>query len=99
MQVFPNQPWQQIRTSLILLFGKTKALFGTNATKKENVFLHTLFVESERETSKQKQGAMFFYEVEGHMQKLSSFGRVQKYALKSHLGYLCRRLFNCETNL
>ena len=32
---------------------------------------------------------MFFYEIEGHMQKLSSFRWVKKiYGLKSHLGYL-----------
>ena len=29
---------------------------------------------------------MFFSEVEGHMQKLSSFGRGKKFGLKSHLG-------------
>ena len=28
---------------------------------------------------------MFFSEVEGHMQKLSSFGRGKKFGLKSHL--------------
>ena len=31
-------------------------------------------------------GMLFFYEVEGHMQTLSSFGQVKKYGLKSHLG-------------
>ena len=36
-------------------------------------------------------------EAEGHMQKLSSFGRVKinkKNGLKSHLRYYCRRPFN-----
>ena len=59
---------------LILLFGKTKAFFGKDTTRKKTAFLHTLFVENERETNKLKLGGMFFYEVEGHMLKLSSFG-------------------------
>ena len=64
-----------MRTSLILLFGKTKAFFGKDTARKKTAFLHTLFVENERETNKLKLGGMFFYEVEGHMPKLSSFGR------------------------
>ena len=31
------------------------------------------------------RGGMFFSEVEGHMQKLSSFGQRKKFGLKSHL--------------
>ena len=55
MQVFLNQPGQQIRTLLlILLFGKTKVFFGKDAARKKTAFLHTLFVENERETSKLK---------------------------------------------
>ena len=38
--------------------------------KKPRVFLPTLFVKNERETSKLKIGGMFFYEMEGHMYKL-----------------------------
>ena len=36
MHFFLNQSWRQMRASLILLFGKTKALFGKDATKKKN---------------------------------------------------------------
>ena len=39
---------------LILLFGKTKAFFGKDTARKKTAFLHTLFVENERETSKLK---------------------------------------------
>ena len=67
--------WRQMSTSLILLFGKTKALFGKDAARKNTVFLNTLFVENERETCELKYGTMFFYEIEN---KLSSFGRVKK---------------------
>ena len=60
MQVFLNQPWRQMRPSLILLFGKTKALFRKDATRKKLQFLHMLFVENERETSKLKwEGYVF----------------------------------------
>ncbi|MCV6574404.1 MAG: hypothetical protein OIF58_01605, partial [Cohaesibacter sp.] len=51
----------------------------------KTAFLHTLFVENERETSKLKWGAMFFYKVEGHMPKLSSFGRGKKFWPKKSL--------------
>ena len=37
---------------------------------------------------------MFFYEVEGHMPKLSSFGRGKKFGLKSHLRASCTQPFN-----
>ena len=74
-EIFFNQHWRRMRASLILLFGKTKAFFGKDTARKKTTFLHTLFVENERETSKLKYGGMFFYEVEGHMLKLSSFGQ------------------------
>ena len=74
-----------MRASLILLFGKTKTFFGKDTARKKNAFLHTLFVENERETSKLKSGGIFFYEVEGHMQKLSSFGRGKKIRPKKSL--------------
>lgn len=51
-------------------------------------------MENEREASEQKQGAMFFYEVEGHLQKFSAFGRLNKYGLKSHSDWLCTHAFN-----
>ena len=53
-EIFLNQHWQQMRASLILLFGKTKAFFGKDTARKNTAFLHTLFVEKERETSKLK---------------------------------------------
>ena len=39
---------------------------------------------------------MFFSEVEGHMQKLSSFGRGKKFGLKSHLCGPSTQPFNCD---
>ena len=50
MQVFLAQR----RASLILLFGKTKALFGKDDSRKNTAFFYTLFVENERETSELK---------------------------------------------
>ena len=51
VQVFLNQPWRQTHTLLILLFEKTKALFGRDAARKKTVFFLTLFVGNKRETS------------------------------------------------
>ena len=53
-EIFLNKHWQQMRASLILLFGKTKAFFGKDTARKKTAFLHTLFMEKERETSKLK---------------------------------------------
>ena len=84
-EIFFNQHWRQMRASLILLFGKTKAFFGKDTARKKTAFLHTLFVENERETSKLKWGVMFFYKVEGHMPKLNSFGRGKQFRPKKSL--------------
>ena len=55
MLVFLNQPWRQMRTSLILLSEKTKALFGKDAAReKKTGFLYLLFVENERGNSELK---------------------------------------------
>ena len=54
LQVFLNQPWQQMHTFADSIVWKNKSLFGKDATRKETVFLRTLFVENKRETSKQK---------------------------------------------
>ena len=43
MQVFPDQPWQQMRASLIILFGKTKALFGKDAARKKCIIIIVIF--------------------------------------------------------
>ena len=84
-EIFFNQHWRQMRASLILLFGKTKGFFGKDTARKKTAFLHTLFVENERETSKLKWGVTFFYKVEGHMPKLSSLGRGKKFRPKKSL--------------
>ena len=38
VQVFLNQPWRQMRASLIPLFGKTKALFGKDPARQKTAF-------------------------------------------------------------
>ena len=53
-EIYLNQRWRPVRASLIVLFGNTKAVFGKDTARKNNAFLHTLFVENERETSKLK---------------------------------------------
>ena len=53
-EIFLNQHWQQMSASPTLFFGKTKAFFGKDTARKKTAFLHTLFMEKERETSKLK---------------------------------------------
>ena len=59
MQVFLNQPWRQMSAWLIILLGKTKALFGKDDARKKIAFLHMLFVENERQTSELNGGVYF----------------------------------------
>ena len=82
------QPWRQMRASLILLFGKTKALFGKDAAQKKLRFCIRYFLENERETSEPKRGlCFFFYEIEGHIAKIELIWMSKTiYGLKSHLG-------------
>ena len=75
LQVFLNRPWRQMRTSLIPLFGKD------TARKKNCVFAYTICGKWKRN----HRTKMFFYEVEGHTQKLSSFGQVKNIRPKKSL--------------
>ena len=59
------------------------------------VLVQENFLKTKNKTAEKKfNGAMFSREVQGHMQKLSSFGRGQKFALKSHLRACCTKPFN-----
>ena len=53
--------------------------------KKKTAFLHTLFVENERETSKPKRGVCFSMKWKATCKKLSSFGRGKKIRPKKSL--------------
>ena len=74
-----------MRASTILLFGKTKAFFGKDTARKKTAFLQRYLWKMKEKPTNLNRGGMFFSEVEGHMQKLSSFGRGKKFGLKSHL--------------
>ena len=68
---------------------KNKSFLWKGRHQEKNAFLRTLFVENEIETSKLKWGGgMFFYEVESHMQNLSSFGQGKKIQPKKSLNTL-----------
>ena len=74
-EIFFNQHRRQMRASLILLFGKQKlSLERTLPGKKLRFCIHYLWKMKEKPANLNR-GGMFFYEVEGHMPKLSSFGR------------------------
>ena len=84
-EIFFNQHWRQNARLADSIVWKNKSFLWKGHRQEKTAFLHTLFVENERETSKLKWGAMFFYKVEGHMPKLSSFGRGKKFRPKKSL--------------
>ena len=52
------------------------------------------FLENEKKNGRKNYGAVFSRKVQGHMQKLSSFGQGKKFGLKSHLRGCCTKPFN-----
>ena len=84
-EIFFNQHWRQNARFADSVVWKNKSFLWKGHRQEKTAFLHTLFVENERETSKLKWGAMFFSKVEGHMPKLSSFGRGKKFRPKKSL--------------
>ena len=73
-EIFFNQHWRQMRASLILLFGKTKAFFGKDTARKKLRFCIRYLWKMKEKPANLNRG-LCFYKVEGHMPKLSSFGR------------------------
>ena len=59
MQVFLHQPWQQMHASLILLFGKTKALFRKDTAREKTAYLHKLFCAKRKRHQRTKIGDCF----------------------------------------
>ena len=79
MQVFLNHfigtnPGGKCALCWFYCLKKKSFQFGKDTARKKHSLLHTLF--QEKKTSKQKWGSMFFYEVEGHTQKFSSYSLV-----------------------
>ena len=93
-EIFFKQHWRQMRASLILLFGKTKAFFGKDTAGKKLCFCIRYLWKRKEKLANLNRGDMFFYEEEGHMPKLSSFGRGKEFGLKSHLRASCTQPFN-----
>ena len=54
------------------------------------------FLENEKQNSRKNYRAMFSRYVQGHMQKLSSFGQGKKICLKSHISACCTKPFICK---
>ena len=93
-EIFFNQHWRQMRASLILLFGKTKAFFGKDTARKKTAFLHTLFVENERETSNLNGGLCFSIKWKATCRNWAHLDEEKNFGLKSHLRACCTQPFN-----
>ena len=86
-QVFLNQPWRQIRTLLILLFGKTKALFEKDATRKKNCVFAYVICGKPKRNQQTKMGDCVFLRNQRPRAKIELiWTSKKKNGLKSHLG-------------
>ena len=84
VQVSLNQPRRQIRASLILLFGKTKALFGSTLPGKILRFNFIAYIICGKRNRNQRAeiGGMFSMKSKATCKKLSSFRQVKKKTVK-----------------
>ena len=85
MQVFLNQPWQQIHPSLILLFGKTKAVFGKDAPRKKLCFGICYLWETEKKPVNKNRGRCFSMKSKATCKHRAHLDEHNKNVLKSHL--------------
>ena len=60
VRVFLNQPWRQMSASLILLFGKTKALFAKETARKNKCVFAYVISEKRNRNQRTKIGGYVF---------------------------------------
>ena len=60
VQVFLNQSWRQMHALLILLFGKTRALFGKETTRKNKCVFAYVISEKRNRNQRTKIGGYVF---------------------------------------
>ena len=74
-EIFFNQHWRQMRASLILLFGKTKAFFGKDTARKKLRFCIRYLWKMKEKPANLNRGLCFSIKWKATCPKLSSFGR------------------------
>ena len=96
-EIFLNQHWQQMRASLILLFGKTKAFFGKDTTRKKLRFCTRYLWKRKEKPANLNRGVCFSMKWKATCQNWAHLDKEKNFGLKSHLRASCTKPFRSPT--
>ena len=84
-EIFLNQYWQQMRASLILLFGKTKAFFGKDTTRKKLRFCTRYLWKRKEKPANLNRGVCFSMKWKATCQNWAHLDKEKKFRPKKSL--------------
>ena len=93
-EIFFNQHWQQMRASLIPLFGKTKAFFGKDTPRKKLRFCTPYLWKMKEKPANLNRGLCFSIKWKATCQNWAHLDEEKQFRLKSHLRVCCTQPFN-----
>ena len=97
-EIFFNQHWRQMRASLILLFGKTKAFFGKDTARKKLRFCIRYLWKMKEKPANLNRGLCFSIKWKATCRNWAHLDEEKQFGLKSHLRACCTQPFNwCHT--
>ena len=94
-EIFFNQHWRQMRASLILLFGKTKAFFGKDTARKKLRFCIRYLWKMEEKPANLNRGLCFSIKWKATCRNWAHLDEEKQFGLKIHLRACCTQPFNC----
>ena len=97
-EIFFNQHWRQMRASLILLFGKTKAFFGKDTARKKLHFCILYLWKMKEKPANLNRGLCFSIKWKATCRNLAHLDEEKQFGLKSHLRACCTQPFKCNKN-
>ena len=89
-----NQPWWQMRASLILLFGKTKAFFGKDIARKKPRFCICYLWKMKEKPANLNSGVCFSLKWKATCKNCAHLDEEKKFGPKSHLRGSSTQPFN-----
>ena len=95
-EIFFNQHWRQMRASLILLFGKTKAFFGKDTARKKLRFCLRYLWKMKEKPANLNRGLCFSTKWKATCRNWAHLDEEKQFGLKSHLRACCTQPFNCN---
>ena len=93
-EIFFNQHWRQMRASLILLFGKTKAFFGKDTARKKLRFCIRYLWKMKEKPANLNRGLCFSIKWKATCRNWAHLDKEKNFGLKSHLRACCTQPFN-----